>query len=110
MRDAIESGQYTAAEAEASPYAHAIVRWLGADVAAADSTPNITTFPISGAGYLLLCTDGLWNYAPNPVDLHHLIQQSPDLDPLTISRHLIRYANLQGGQDNITVGILATSS
>jgi PPM family protein phosphatase len=108
MRDAIESGQYTPAEAESSPYAHAIVRWLGADVTAADSEPNITTFPIPGAGYLLLCTDGLWNYAPNPTYLHHLIQQAPTPDTLSISRHLIRYANQQGGQDNITVGILAT--
>jgi PPM family protein phosphatase len=108
MRDAIDSGAFTPAEAAASPYAHAIVRWLGADVAEVDSTPNITTFPIPSAGYLLLCTDGLWNYAPDPTYLHHLIQQSPDADPLTISRHLIRYANQQGGQDNITVGMLAT--
>jgi PPM family protein phosphatase len=110
MRDAIESGQFTPAEAEASPYAHAIVRWLGADVSDEDSTPNITTFPIPSAGYLLLCTDGLWNYAPDPAYLHHLIQQSPDLSPLAISRYLIEYANRQGGQDNITVGILVTSS
>jgi PPM family protein phosphatase len=106
MRDAIESGRYTLAEAEASPYAHAIVRWLGADVVDEDSTPNITTFPLPSAGYLLLCTDGLWNYAPDPAYLHHLIQQSPAPDPLSIARHLISYANQQGGQDNITVGIL----
>jgi PPM family protein phosphatase len=106
MRDAIESGTFTPAEAEASPYAHAIVRWLGADVVEADSHPNIATFDIPGAGYLLLCTDGLWNYAPDPAYLHHLIQQAPNADSLSISQHLIRYANQQGGQDNITVGIL----
>ncbi len=106
MRDAIESGRYTPAEAEAAPYAHAIVRWLGADVADEDSNPNITTFPMTGKGYFLLCTDGLWNYAPDPTDLHHLIQQSPAGDSLSIACHLIGYANQQGGQDNITVGIL----
>lgn len=105
MRSAIESG-YTPAEAAASPYAHAIVRWLGADTAADDGEPNIATFDIPGKGYLLLCTDGLWNYAPDPADLHHLIQQSPAPDSLAIARHLIRSANQQGGQDNITVGIL----
>jgi serine/threonine protein phosphatase PrpC len=105
MRDAIESGTYTIDEAEASPYAHAIVRWLGADTAD-DGTPNITSFTIPGSGYLLLCTDGLWNYAPEPSDLHHLIQQSPAPESLSIARHLIQYANQQGGQDNITVGIL----
>lgn len=106
MRDAIESGTFSPAEAEASPYAHAIVRWLGADVVDDEGIPNITTFSIPGAGYLLLCTDGLWNYAPDPAYLHHLIQQAPDAGILTIARHLIHYANQQGGQDNITVGIL----
>jgi PPM family protein phosphatase len=109
MRDAIESGQYTPAAAAASPYAHAIVRWLGADTTEEDRNPNMTTFPIPGAGYLLLCTDGLWNYAPDPTDLYHLILQTHSLDSPSISRHLIRYANQQGGQDNITVGILSVS-
>jgi PPM family protein phosphatase len=107
MRDAIESGTFSPEAAAASPYAHAIVRWLGADVAEEDRIPNITTFPIPGAGCLLLCTDGLWNYAPDPAYLHHLIQQVPNPDSLSISQHLIRYANQQGGQDNITVGVLA---
>ena len=105
LREAIESGTYTPTEAEASPYAHAIVRWLGADTAD-DGIPNLTTFTITGKGYLLLCTDGLWNYAPDPTDLYNLIQQSPAPDSLAIARYLIQYANQQGGQDNITVGIL----
>jgi PPM family protein phosphatase len=108
MRDAIESGEYTIAEAEASPHAHAIVRWLGADVID-DSQPNLITFTIPGAGYLLLCSDGLWNYAPDPTYLHHLVLQAPSSDSLDISRHLISYANQQGGQDNITVGIFIAS-
>ncbi len=107
MRDAIESGNYTPAQAEASPYAHAIVRWLGADTAD-DGKPNLTTFTIPSSGYLLLCTDGLWNYAPDPAYLHHLIQQSPASESQAIVRHLIGYANQQGGQDNITVAILVT--
>jgi PPM family protein phosphatase len=107
MRDAIESGNYTPAEAEASPYAHAIVRWLGADTAD-DGKPNLATFKIPSQGYLLLCTDGLWNYAPDPAYLHHLIHQSPAAESRAIVRHLIGYANQQGGQDNITVAILVT--
>jgi PPM family protein phosphatase len=106
MRDAIESGTYTTAEAEASPYAHAIVRWLGADTAD-DGKPNLTTFAIPSNGYLLLCTDGLWNYTPDPAYLYHTLKQSPAPDPIEIVRHLIGYANQQGGQDNITVAVLA---
>jgi PPM family protein phosphatase len=108
LRDAIESGTHTAAEAASSPYAHAIVRWLGADTAD-DGQPNLTTFTIPSNGYLLLCTDGLWNYAPDPAYLHHLIQQAPAPESQSIVRHLISYANQQGGQDNITVAILVTS-
>ena len=62
-------------------------------------------------GYLLLCTDGLWNYAPDPTYLFHTLQQTPAFDKFSLTsivRHLIGYANQQGGQDNITVGILLT--
>jgi PPM family protein phosphatase len=109
LRDAIESGNYTPAEAEDSPYAHAIVRWLGADTAD-DGKPTLTTFQIPNQGYLLLCTDGLWNYTPDPAYLHHLIQQAPAPESLDIVRHLISYANQQGGQDNITAAILSISN
>jgi PPM family protein phosphatase len=111
MRDAIESGAYTPAAAEASPYAHAIVRWLGADTAD-DGKPSMTTFEIPTAGYLVLCTDGLWNYAPDPAYIHHLIAQAHLETPtaIGIASYLTRYANQQGGQDNITVGIFVASS
>ncbi len=109
LQDAIDSG-INPAEAEKSPYAHAIVRWLGADVTAEEANPTIATFTIPAAGYLLLCTDGLWNYAPDPAYLHHLIQQTTDANPLAIARDLVRYANQQGGQDNITVGVLGVDS
>jgi PPM family protein phosphatase len=109
LRDAIDSG-IDPAEAEKSPYAHAIVRWLGADVSTEEAKPTIATFTIPAAGYLLLCTDGLWNYAPDPAYLHHLIHQINDPNPLAIARHLVHYANQQGGQDNITVGVLAVDS
>jgi PPM family protein phosphatase len=107
IREAIAAGEITPEAAETSPHAHAITRWLGADTID-DDQPNLTTFTIPAAGYLLLCTDGLWNYAPDSADLYHLTQQAASNNPLDIARHLIKYANQQGGQDNITVGILAS--
>ncbi len=106
MREIVAAGEMTLAQAEESPHAHAIVRWLGADISEEEAKPNLCTFTIPGAGYLLLCTDGLWNYAPDPTDLYHLIQQVNHDSPILIARHLVEYANQQGGQDNITVGIL----
>jgi PPM family protein phosphatase len=108
LHEAVASGMYTQAEAEASPYAHSIVCWLGADDTAG-CEPPIVTFELPGSGYLLLCTDGLWNYAPDPSYLHHLLCQSTDRDSLAIVRHLVRYANNCGGRDNITVGLFAVS-
>ncbi len=106
LREVVAAGEMTQTEAEQSPHAHAIVRWLGADVTEQDVQPSIITFKFPSAGYLLLCTDGLWNYVPNPTDLYNLIQQAQDTNPSIIARHLVRYANQQGGQDNITVGLL----
>lgn len=108
VREAIAAGKITPSEAETSPHAHAITRWLGADITD-DGKPNLTTFTIPGPGYLLLCSDGLWNYAPHPTYIYDLIQQAAATDPLAISRYLVKYANLQGGQDNITVGILVAN-
>jgi PPM family protein phosphatase len=105
VREAIAAGRISPEAAETSPHAHAITRWLGADTID-DDKPNLTTFTMPSAGYLLLCSDGLWNYAPSPSYLYHLIQQAADPDPLAISRYLMKYANHQGGQDNITVGVL----
>ncbi len=104
-RENVAAGNMTMEEAEKSPHAHAITRWLGADLDD-DGVPSIATLTIPGAGYLLLCTDGLWNYAPEPSYLYHLIQQLPDSNSIDIARHLVQYANQQGGQDNITVSLL----
>ena len=109
VNEVVTTGQMTLEAAEKSPHAHAIVRWLGADVTEEEGKPNILTFTIPGAGYLLLCSDGLWNYTQNPVDIYHLIQQT-DGSSMSISRHLVEYANQQGGRDNITVGVLAIDS
>ncbi len=104
-REVVAAGTLTAEEAAKSPYAHAIVRWLGADTVD-DGVPSIVTFPIPGAGCLLLCTDGLWNYAPEPSYLYSLIQQVSSFQAIDIARDLVQYANQQGGQDNITVGMV----
>jgi PPM family protein phosphatase len=104
-REIVAAGTLTEEEAAQSPYAHAIVRWIGADTVD-DGVPSIVTFPIPGAGCLLLCTDGLWNYAPEPSYLYSLIKQVSSSQSIDIARHLIQYANQQGGQDNITVGMV----
>ncbi|OUL27499.1 serine/threonine protein phosphatase [Nostoc sp. RF31YmG] len=106
LYEVVAAGEMTEAEATQSPKAHAITRWLGAD-AVADSIPSIVNFRIPGSGYLLLCTDGLWNYAPEPWQLANLVQQSSATDAIGVSRSLVEFARQSGGHDNITVAVLA---
>ncbi len=123
------SGQQIAAgraraDAEAGPLAHTITRWLGVD--SPDETPRLTSFEVDRPGWLLLCSDGLWNYCSEATAVRAVLDgvldagpgQRPDetpderpdetpdparRDPLATAAALVAWANEQGGHDNITV-------
>lgn len=106
MNDMVESGQMSAAEAERDRRAHAITRCLGGSIDDLEgSAPSLLTFtlPPDCRGRLLLCTDGLWNYAPEAAALAALIAQSAQADATEVAGSLVAWANAQGGRDNITV-------
>lgn len=90
-------------EAEQSTQAHAITKWLGRQ--ATDVTPSVITLQPEGNGWLLLCSDGLWNYASGPEAMtdvfHDHLRRSAD--PATLAESLVAWANARGGKDNITV-------
>lgn len=96
----IEEGM-TRAEAEALPRAHAITKWLGRD--APDIVPRTGLYEATEEGWLIVCSDGLWNYASAPQEL--LAQVPADEAPLPLAKTLIAWANEQGGRDNITVAL-----
>lgn len=102
----ISSGKMNPEKALNSPYSHAITQWLGADIAD-DIQLSMIDFSIPSSGYLLLCSDGLWNYIPKANDLANLVYEKSNEDALTIAKRLVEWACLQGGHDNITVAILA---
>ena len=62
VQEQVAIGQLSEAEMDRHPYAHAITRWLGED--APGGAPRVTTFTPPAPGRLVLCSDGLWNYAP----------------------------------------------
>jgi len=107
VNDVVSAGEMTADQAEKDPQAHAITRWLGAD-AGENSEADTAQFPIAAPGILLLCTDGLWNYAATPEAMAQIVRnaQPPDADALTLARNLIAFANEKGGHDNITALVL----
>ena len=94
------------AAAESGAQAHAITRWLGSD--APDHTPRTVSLDLDGPGWVLVCSDGLWNYCSEPTDLATLVLEvgrAHGTDPLTLAAALVDWANVQGGVDNITVAL-----
>ena len=50
--------------------AHTLTRWLGADTETEPwSESSVQTITAVGPGWLVLCTDGLWNYLPDAADI-----------------------------------------
>ena len=92
--------------AEADPRAHAITRWLGVD--APTGRPTCASVPVGSGGWVLVCSDGLWNYCSPARDLgellHHVIAEVGD-DPRMVAGALCEWANDQGGHDNVTVAL-----
>jgi serine/threonine protein phosphatase PrpC len=92
-------------EAENGPGAHAITKWLGRD--SPDFSPMTASLRVATAGWLLVCSDGLWNYASEADALQALIADfsQSDAAPLALAVRLVAWANEQGGKDNIGVAL-----
>jgi serine/threonine protein phosphatase PrpC len=103
LAEAVAMGMLPA-DAERSPQAHAITRWLGVD--GPEPTPNTARVDLDGPGWVVVCSDGLWNYcspAGDLADLVHGVAQAGDGRPVAVADALVAWANEQGGHDNITV-------
>lgn len=94
------------AEAENGPQAHAITRWLGID--APDHTPRTVSLDLSEPGWVMVCSDGLWNYCSEAHAMSALVHDTASATstaPLDLAQGLVDWANAQGGKDNITVAL-----
>jgi serine/threonine protein phosphatase PrpC len=97
--------------AENGPHAHAITRWLGVD--APDHTPRTVSVDLDGPGWVLVCSDGLWNYCSEAAAVAALLVETLPAsgdEPLALAEALVAWANAQGGQDNITVALARIGS
>jgi serine/threonine protein phosphatase PrpC len=92
-------------EAEKGPQAHAITKWLGRD--SPDFSPRTGSMTVGSPGWVLVCSDGLWNYASEAAAIQSLVAElnPPDSNPLTLALALVDWANEQGGKDNISVAL-----
>jgi serine/threonine protein phosphatase PrpC len=102
VNEVVLAGEMTREQAMHAPQAHGITRWLGAD-SGENAEPDVIHVTFTGSGYLLVCSDGLWNYAEQPDELRGLLRGN---DAIEIARGLVEFANEQGGLDNITAVVL----
>jgi serine/threonine protein phosphatase PrpC len=103
----VESG-VSPAKALQHKDAHAITRSLGGGSGGDSQEPTVRVFNAPGPGFILLCSDGLWNYVPEPKDMAGVFSTlSKAATAVQRAKALVEYARLRGGADNISVILIA---
>ncbi|MFJ9726829.1 protein phosphatase 2C domain-containing protein [Streptomyces sp. NPDC101209] len=100
----VAAGLMNEAEAYADERAHAITGWLGADAYELD--PHTASFKPDRPGVVVVCTDGLWNYAEAAQEMAEAVPADADQHPLHSARVLVGHALDGGGHDNVTVAVV----
>ncbi|MCX5431599.1 protein phosphatase 2C domain-containing protein [Streptomyces sp. NBC_00257] len=100
----VAAGLMNEAEAYADERAHAITGWLGAD--AYDLEPHTVSFKPDRPGLVVVCTDGLWNYAESAAEMAAAVPADAHQRPLHGAQVLVGHALDGGGHDNVTVALL----
>jgi len=98
--------------AESSSGAHAITKWLGPG--STDVVPTLTSLEITEPGWLLTCTDGLWNYASDPAMMDAALRKAitaeedegNEAQAWAVCCQLVDWANELGGHDNVTATLM----
>jgi len=100
----VATGLMNEAEAYADERAHAITGWLGAD--AYELEPHTASFKPDRPGLVVVCTDGLWNYAESAAEMAAAVPEDAHRRPLQGAQVLVGHALDGGGHDNVTVALL----
>ena len=105
VNEAVASGEWTEQEAMQQPLAHALTRCLGPlEWGGAGSVePDVAVRELDGTGFLLLCTDGLWNYFATAAEIGRLID--PTMGVSEAAERLVNAALAAGAHDNVTVAL-----
>jgi PPM family protein phosphatase len=105
VNEAVASGEWTEPEAMKQPLAHALTRCLGPLEWGGAGTvdPDVISREIRGPGFLLLCSDGLWNYYSTAAELAKLVD--PTMGVSEASERLVNAALASGAHDNVTVAL-----
>lgn len=94
-----EEGRITMEETKTHPMKNVITKALGTDEFV---EPDILKFDLKNNDVIILCSDGLTNMLDNDI-IKDIVCS---LEPEQAALELIEQANSEGGEDNITVGII----
>ena len=97
----IAMGQIEPEEARDHPLRNQLYRTVGQHPTL---EVDIVQMPLHGASHLLLCSDGLWGMIDDE-EIMAIVRESPY--PRDACQRLIARANLAGGDDNISVIVVA---
>lgn len=100
VNELVRTGQISEEDAEHHPRKNVILRALGTEQ---DVKIDVKTIMFEEEDYLLLCSDGLSNKV-NKEDMMEVLQNNDSLEEK--ASVLIKLANENGGEDNITLVIL----
>lgn len=99
VMDLVERGEITEEQARNHPKRNKITRAIGAE---SSVTPDYFELDVSEGDMLLMCSDGLTAYG----DDMDILDICFDAKPEECTDALIRYANGNGGHDNVTVALI----
>ncbi len=101
----LERGILTAETAKTHPERHVLTRALGVG---STVNPTITAFPILPEDLVLLCSDGLTKMLEDE-DVRTVLAAG-EIDPIRVCNRLVTAALDRGGEDNVTVVVVAPRS
>lgn len=101
----LERGILTAESAKTHPERHVLTRALGVGTTV---KPTITAFPLLPDDLVLLCSDGLTKMLED--EEIRAAFDAGELDPTQVGNRLVTAALDRGGEDNVTVVVVAPRS
>jgi serine/threonine protein phosphatase PrpC len=111
VNEALARGEVKDADEVQGALAHTITKCLGpleVGDEPAEVEPDVRWRDLAERGVIVLCTDGLWNYASKAEDLAAIFRATGpgnESDAVDVGRLLVNYALVRGGQDNVSVAI-----
>ncbi len=104
LQELVDHGFYTAEQARHSPNKNLVTRALGVNM---DVKVDLTEVAVKANDLFLLCSDGL-NDMLEDKHIEKLMNQQQPLN--TIAEELVKAANQEGGEDNISVILVQASN